>query len=143
MELKDLRIGNIVCLIDRTQQIHMPIQVAPMFVWIIEPFEVVVRPIKYFNTPYLTEINMPDEFKMKGCDVTGIPINEEWLKKLGGKAENHIKGETQYSLNGYIDVYCYEGKFTFEPTSTRINYVHELQNIYFALTGKELEYNKK
>ena len=67
-----------------------------------------------------------------------IDLNEEWLKKFGFVRTNHIKGESMYEIK-HLAVYAYEGKYTFEPTATPLKYVHQLQNLYFALTGKELE----
>jgi hypothetical protein len=68
-----------------------------------------------------------------------IPITEEWLLKFGfasnpyvdryEKREIHIecnktKGETQLWIEGM----------------PHIKHVHQLQNLYFALTGEELTY---
>jgi|688.fasta_scaffold1153065_1 hypothetical protein len=62
-----------------------------------------------------------------------IPLREDWLLKFGFKkvAENDfILGK--YSL--YYLLY-YDGYRVSEITP---KYVHQLQNLYFALTGKEL-----
>lgn len=72
-----------------------------------------------------------------------IPITEEWLFKFGF-VDGHKCEEyhnfiildpffiVAYKKNNYhLHVY---GKFNIE-----IKYIHQLQNLYFALTGKELE----
>jgi hypothetical protein len=62
-----------------------------------------------------------------------IPLTEEWLLKL----PNNFDGLELRLLNGvcFVD---YKGN-----TLTAINYVHEWQNLYFALTGEELELKEK
>lgn len=70
-----------------------------------------------------------------------IPLTEEWVLKLGFKNKTiYIKGiclylvnegmsggfqDNEYGINEYVD----------------IKYVHQLQNLYFALTGEELTVN--
>lgn len=75
-------------------------------------------------------------------DLSPIPLTEEWLVKFGavktfenwqftisvGAITLHFRRSTQwYSELGGI----YLG--------SKIQYVHQLQNLYFALTGNELE----
>jgi len=80
--------------------------------------------------------------------LTGIPLTEEWLLKLGfEKPFNVVLNEyyPDYSFNHFhVDlkiednmsvcyIYCIKGSFRF------VNYhVHQLQNLYFTLTGEEL-----
>lgn len=65
-----------------------------------------------------------------------IPLTEEWLLKFGFK-----KIGNQFIIeNGRItltDDIKYGNQFIYEFTS--LVYVHQLQNLYFALTGNELE----
>lgn len=66
-----------------------------------------------------------------------IPLTEEWLIKFGFK-------ENEFSLvfeNGLIGVYEQDNLFWFDTNTDciEIKHVHQLQNIYFALTGKELQ----
>ena len=69
-----------------------------------------------------------------------IPLTEELLLRLGLKKML----ETEYTLNTYefagFKLWIHKGKFLFD-SRIEINYVHQLQNLYFALTGKELEWN--
>lgn len=92
------------------------------------------------------------EFKVRvlqlNCkDLSPIPLNEQWIKNWGINyaTDLHVKGRIYYSFekdilvqffkNGRIDVRISGRKFTFEKQKL---YVHQLQNLYFALTGKEL-----
>lgn len=72
-----------------------------------------------------------------------IPLTEEWLKKLGffkynnawvlKKPENNMK----FGFSVWYDLTYNTGEL-----SPPLNYVHQLQNLYFALTGKELHIKK-
>ena len=80
-----------------------------------------------------------------------IPLTEEWLIKFGFE-----KGYLNYLvLKEEFYCYCYEKSkglhievfahdeedevIDSEYLTPTINYVHQLQNLYHALTGKELE----
>ena len=72
-----------------------------------------------------------------------IPLTEQWLIKLG--FEKHFNGyfcERDYLL---LKQHKLENKWfawinkVGDIDCTRINSVHQLQNLYFALTGQELE----
>ena len=74
---------------------------------------------------------------------SGIPITEEWLIKFGFKC-NQIENEFRFSNGCEFTIgknknsntwFCYEIKmdgFTF------LNHIHQLQDLYFALTQREL-----
>jgi len=69
-----------------------------------------------------------------GDHVKPIPLTEEWLTRFGFVKEkgSYIMGVHQSRFSGLM-------KFKFDPLDiTRVKYVHELQNLYFALTGEEL-----
>jgi len=81
-----------------------------------------------------------------------IPLTEEWLLKFGFKIiDDNPKQKPQYKgdiifkildfefsnsdkSNNNNGFYCYE----INNGDTIINYVNQLQNLYFALTGEEL-----
>ena len=112
-----------------------------------------------FDIAQITEHRDDHEYKP-------IPLTEEWLLKFGFEVINHsgtnfwsidIEGDTGchpelylhfHIKNGEIvnsgltsgetdNEYGYEGERTHLENS--IKFVHQLQNLYFALTGKELE----
>jgi hypothetical protein len=78
----------------------------------------------------------------------GIPLTEEWLLKFG--FEKHGLLNHTYFFNKKLDAKFSFGNYardstrnlmvgTMEPIySHRLQYVHQLQNLYFALTGSEL-----
>jgi len=69
-------------------------------------------------------------------DLDPIPLTEEWLLKFGfSKNENRNVFENQVML-----IYKQDGVFWFDliSDSVCIENVHQLQNLYFALKGKEL-----
>jgi len=71
-----------------------------------------------------------------------IPITAEWLLKFGFNPF-YINGKlTHYRINSYF--IRYDGQdFYFELGKgmiIEIRFVHQLQNLYFALTGKELKH---
>lgn len=73
-------------------------------------------------------------------DVDPIQLTEEWLLKLGFKKDGrdwelpnfrfHVNKPINY--NGFV--FC-NG---YTVITEKIQYVHQLQNLYFALTGAEL-----
>ena len=85
-------------------------------------------------------------FELGELELHEIPLTEEWVLKFGGIHETggmyffgnvgilHYRRENEFSLMNYN---YKKGKIY-----TTIKYVHQLQNLYFALTGKELEYEQ-
>jgi hypothetical protein len=63
-----------------------------------------------------------------------IPLTEEWLLKLG--FIKHVSQSIWYTLNK-VDVWFFDGKYV-NDIDVEIKYVHQLQNLYFALTNEEL-----
>jgi len=93
----------------------------------------------------------------KRADYEPIPLTEEWLYKFGfkdiDKSDNDYITYTDSNHDYYLqlDVRRRDGKYTILDNSfddlrdfsmVDISYVHQLQNIYFVLTGEELTLNK-
>ncbi len=85
------------------------------------------------------------EAVIKSCDfaviekqpdwVNPTPLTKGWLLRLGfywnGRAYKHNKKEYEYDL--------YSKELTIWNSITlKVKHVHQLQNLYFTLTGKEL-----
>src|SRR5690606_23732350 len=74
---------------------------------------------------------------MTGLPNSAIPLTEQWLIDLGLKR----MPESEYTLDSYdlagFKLWMNKGKFLFND-KINIDYVHQLQNLYFALTGEEL-----
>lgn len=97
-----------------------------------------------FKVPYGGSIGC---FKLS-AHIKPIPLTEEWLLRFG--FENYETDKSRvYRLNGFMATYVFNGRFkgkrylkyhniTFEDFG-HIQHVHQLQNLYFSLTGEELE----
>jgi hypothetical protein len=114
MKANELRIGNYVCR-------------KPHKVWI----------------PFTVKDGEINEKFASTCNP--IPLTEEWLLKFGFEENEGIfkiwldcPNERTYLLHSPNDEYieiCRGGQVCCRPM---IYYVHQLQNLYFALTGEEL-----
>lgn len=76
-------------------------------------------------------------------DFRPIPLTEEWLLKLGFKKERERYFNTFIVLrfiNNKVDVFNLGVSHDEEYLEflNSINYVHQLQNLHFALTQREL-----
>lgn len=76
-----------------------------------------------------------------------IPLTEEWLLKFGFRNECGYNCAVCYTLDfnsgltiNFLnkELYCYLNSIRLD----NIKYVHQLQNLYFALTGNELTIEK-
>ena len=98
-------------------------------------------------------INLEDLSNLLDDDLDdfyqAMEIDESWLIRLGFKAVSDISYsfpkpydnlELAYygSINGFKKGWVITKLF---GLSNGIKYVHELENLYFALTGEELTYN--
>ena len=82
------------------------------------------------------------------CQVKPIPLTEEWLFKFGFEKYEH--GFKEYWQLNDFQLEIHGDKFVFRvhggesaPHLTQFfahhtKYVHQLQNLYFTLTGEEL-----
>jgi hypothetical protein len=78
------------------------------------------------------------------CQVKPIPLTEQWLKDFGfeGSVNENSKCRT-YSI-GKFKIWIQNGSFCFHHYSYfEIKHVHQLQNLYFALTDEELTLKSK
>jgi hypothetical protein len=73
-------------------------------------------------------------------NIQPIPLTEEWLLRLGFEREESRFGSHFYT-NDFSLYTSKEGSlcFCYDNYLKHIHYVHQLQNIAFALTGEELE----
>lgn len=130
MKATELRIGNLVFGIDdfnHGKKVIDTIAVITQYRW---------ETIKGFN------------------GIEPIPLTEEWLIKFGAKKVKGIGDKYWYSIILFDEVENWNKPFIYyspdndyaelldsehEERITVIKYVHQLQNLYFALTGEELE----
>ncbi len=79
-----------------------------------------------------------DFYHLLGC--VPIPLSQKWLEKFGFE---YSEFEDLYQKGGYdVDtkdnVYCHFYINEYGDWYKDIEHVHQLQNLYFALTGEEL-----
>jgi hypothetical protein len=138
MEAKELRIGNYILF--ETKLIN-------------ETSTIVGYNNDLTNIKYLSDKS--DNYYSLGCSIRSkylkpIPLTEEWLLRFGfDKKDNssywrpnkcwhrYVFGYTKFGLP-YLNL---EPEGCIGPHAT-CYYVHQLQNLYFALTNKELKTNK-
>jgi len=86
------------------------------------------------DQPYYFQVSA-----VASTEISGNPIQltEKWLVEFGLKTNPNNKYE--FTDNEYFTIEL-DGSLYFEGsyTAVDINYVHQLQNLYFALTGQEL-----
>jgi hypothetical protein len=73
-------------------------------------------------------------------EIEGIPLTEDWLIKFGFKKNEtfcFINIESGIELMNIANKY-FRGRYKGALITKDIEYVHQLQNLYFALTNKEL-----
>ena len=97
--------------------------------------------IKEFNGNYLhkwSDMGASGSFSLD--DAIPIPLTEEWLLKFGFVSNPYQ--DIYYIKNGdnsfVIDINKTRGKLELFWKHIDLKYVHQLQNLYFALTGEEL-----
>jgi len=69
-------------------------------------------------------------------DLLAIPLTDEWLTKAGFTIEQKVGGFVKWE-NGSFRLLDAKLPATSMP---HVQFVHQLQNLYFALTGIELEF---
>ena len=94
---------------------------------------------------YENHIKTEKENKIPMRIVQGVPLTEEWLLRFG------FEKMDRNSKQGVLSTYQKKGN-KFHVTNSghvvygfkhlHINYVHQLQNLIFALTGEELTLKK-
>jgi hypothetical protein len=126
INFKELRLDNYICI---NNNLH------PCRVKEITMSSVVVESIKEnYSEPTINSMNP-------------LPLTEEWLLKFGFEETDpitfmgglySIKKPDGFYINKETMSYC---TFDYEGTIDdiiKIEYVHQLQNLYFAVTGEEL-----
>lgn len=132
MNATELRIGNLVDIINRSNKVHLPCNVIK-----------IVGSVGLFRADLYDitkSISQQDEYLDESLvDVCGITLTEEWLKKLGFE---RIQGWYFYEHSHWIAIELYpDGDFALRIREHQVNiyqHVHTVQNIFHSLTGTEL-----
>lgn len=110
MKIQDLRIGNLVYLDDKLHK---------------------VESLGYGGI----SINIIGDY-VEMERVKGIPLADAWLHKMVTKNMNiydvGIEVYIDYDGNPIVSLYD-------KSIENKIEYVHQIQNLFYSLTGKELE----
>lgn len=94
-----------------------------------------------FDGKFVVEINPPDSFNVPFDEIEPMLLTEEWLIKFGFISNPY---SDRYELGEFhIEHNAERGYSIFwhDKTGVTIENVHQLQNLYFSLTGEELKLN--
>lgn len=84
------------------------------------------------------------DFTFDSIDISPIVLTEEWLEKFDQSKPHIIQRIINEIDESYFEVEIFiGGKYFNLKTYCELQYVHQLQNIYYALTGTELTYGNK
>lgn len=99
-----------------------------------------------------THIKVGDGIVWPLQDITGVKLDEGWLHKLGfSRHKPHGFSDELFKLNNFVLIKLPDGYFrteyvyntgtqesNHEPFGIAYQFVHQIQNLYFALTAEEL-----
>ena len=127
MKANELRIGNLVTLNEKQRQELWNNEIHAQN----DFFEV-----KTIYSDNDISIELDDEtVDISEDDVDGILIDERWLIKAGLIKNN---GYPYTFFNGFIKIRNGIYFYKYYHLDIELKYVHQLQNLYFALTNEEL-----
>lgn len=145
IKANELRIGNIVNIISRMSEVHIPVDI-PFKVMGIEQFQVHLIQAKE------DVLQSPGYIPIRLSDISHIPLAPEILEKCGFEKNDDagnwnspehtiysIKGMSVGIIDNYIGWYNQSEDDFYSSFYPKLTSLHQLQNLYFALTGKELE----
>lgn len=140
IDKKELRIGNII----RMEGIQNDIDNKAFVVTGMGPTgDTIWGKYKFPNNndPGVMDSNEVPAYQ-RFCE--GMPITEEWLTKFGFKewSEGNWKIEVENANVDFeeINYYLPYKSLNVHIGELEMKYVHQLQNIYYIFTGKELNY---
>jgi hypothetical protein len=130
LKAQDLRVGNLFYPINRKNNIHLVDEIP--FI-IMEVTQINVK--AHLLSKQTHQVLKYDEFSIR--DISPIPITEDILLKCGFVVGEVFK--STFRVGNFCvykeDVFWYD----IQNDCVEITYLHELQNLYFALTKTELE----
>jgi hypothetical protein len=117
MEAKELRIGNLVTTSEILINIHK---------------------IKVGDISNILD----GTYDSLGIEVSPIPLTEDWLVKLGfDNGTTKLLSEETDAIISYARAGCWVLSNGKGGLQLEMWYLHQLQNLYFVLTGTELTYD--
>ena len=128
MKANELRIGNVIMFADYGGIVYRKISA-----------------IKFNEFGFYSDI---DGTNFEICKP--VLITKEWLLKLGFEYNDYYKNykikSGQYFNSVQYNDECFEWNYNNDNSDaecyyvTSVKYIHEIQNLYFALTGEELTF---
>ena len=97
--------------------------------------EIVVRKVKVIQLNKFGFLSDIDGTNYEICKP--VILTKEWLDKFNWNGYNSLHFNSNFEIDKQGRLYC-SGNYK----GVNINYVHQLQNLYFALTGGELTIKK-
>lgn len=95
-----------------------------------------------------------ESFLMEPQHVVGIPLDKDWLERFGFRVREHsARIGSRKGGNGLLLTVPYDGalegwRWLMDDGGDipaifdiRVKFVHQLQNLFFAITGQELTYD--
>lgn len=135
MKASDLRIGNYVYY-EHTTHIVSGVHGNKVYSWWVKDGEPVIE----YEAKDVSGTQVENPYIDVISQYEPIPLTEEWLLKFGFDMKNKnrldwVKGAFNLERSNEDN-----SKFCFEVYSHYIplDYIHQFQNLYFALTGEEL-----
>jgi len=123
MKANELRIGNYV------MNKYFMFKVAEISHNVIKGFSTLGGPDVYPDTIYSLGIN----------NLSGVELDKEWFIKLGFKFDGVMFDiDDKFRIGDYKSGYHLVNGFNLLDKVIEVKYVHQLQNLYYALTGTEL-----
>ena len=152
--MEELRRQNLVYRINRRGEVHLPETI---------PLKIVALP--FANAQLVVHGENPAQvkewFDVKYADLSPIPLTEEWLERFGFAKvvwNSSIREYYRFLRSEYFGIMLRFGEWKDDPDGLHavkigspphvsgstfkidgIEHVHQLQNLYFALTGEELK----
>ena len=133
MKPQDLRIGNYVYY-EHTTHIVDGIYENKVYSWWVKNGEPVIE----YEMKDIGGAMVKNPYRDVISQYEPIPLTEEWLIKLGFKKNitTDLYPTFSYDILNVNDGIVYVLNYGFV---NHIKYVHQLQNLYFVLTGEELK----
>ncbi len=136
MKITELRVGDF---------IGMNLKEFPQNLFTVLEVGETMKVVNFITTPDNTNLKRRESEYFDIADFEPIPLTEEWLVKLGFEEtykSQHTQrfdliSNTKFGYNKNLKTDIYYIRWIGEDF-IHIKYVHQLQNLYFALTGEEL-----
>ena len=130
MKANELRLGNWV-MIPRTMNDDVVIP---------SEIEKKVKGIDLFGTIDFTGPHDINDIQRLAKHCSGVPLTEEWLLKFGFTLYSEQQDGSRHFNKGRFSVSVQDDYIGLNGVyyAVRLKYVHQLQNLYFAINGEEL-----